>query len=220
MQQIVIIGTGGFGIETAFLIEEINRAKPRQWDLLGFLDEDVDKHYRRIGRYPVLGNPAWCIENPHVSAVCAIGNTSVRKRIVDTLEWVGIQFPNLIHPGVICYPGNVFGIGNIVSPGNILNINVKVGNHVCFETASTIGHEVVIKDFVSLMPGIKVSGNVVLEEGCYLGVGCTIIQGKRIGKYATVGAGAVVIEDVPPYSTVVGVPAKVIKIQDQLVLSQ
>jgi sugar O-acyltransferase (sialic acid O-acetyltransferase NeuD family) len=151
--------------------------------------------------------------------VCAIGNTNIRKRIVDILERVDVQFPNLIHPSVICYPGNTFGIGNIVSAGNILNIDVKIGNQVCFETASTIGHEVEIEDFVSIMPGVKVSGNVVLEEGCYLGVGCTIIQGKRIGEWATVGAGAVVIDDVPPRSTVVGVPAKVIKTQGQPVLS-
>lgn len=210
MQQIVIVGVGGFGRETAFLIEEINRHNP-QWELLGFLDEDIGKHGRRINGYPVLGGLNWCNDKLSSAVICGIGNTRDRKKVVNILMQSGAQFPNLIHPRVICYPGNSFGIGNIISPGNILNIDVSVGNHVCLEMASNLGHDVVIEDFVSLMPGVKVAGRVVLEEGCYLGTGCTIIQGKHIGKWATVGAGAVVIEDVPPYTTVVGVPAKVIK---------
>lgn len=45
-----------------------------------------------------------------------------------------------------------------------------------------------------------------------MGSGSTVIQGKRIEKGSTVGAGAVVIDDIDSYSTVVGVPAKVIKV--------
>ncbi|MEW6380704.1 MAG: acetyltransferase [bacterium] len=210
MREIVIFGVGGFGRETAFLIEDINLLKP-QWKLLGFLDEDSGKQGSRVNGYPVLGGIDRFLHNPEVFVVCAIGSPLARKKIVGILEQANARFPNIIHPHVICYHGNSFGVGNIVSSGNILNVDVTVGNHVCFEMASTIGHDVVIEDFVSLMPGVNVSGNVVLEEGCYLGTGCKIIQGKRIGKWAIVGAGAVVIHDVPPYSTVAGVPATVIK---------
>ena len=45
-----------------------------------------------------------------------------------------------------------------------------------------------------------------------MGSGSTVIQGKKIGKASIVGAGAVVIKDVDIYSTVVGVPAKIIKV--------
>ena len=45
-----------------------------------------------------------------------------------------------------------------------------------------------------------------------MGSASTVIQGKRIGKGSTVGAGAVVIDNIDSYSTVVGVPAKVIKV--------
>ena len=50
---------------------------------------------------------------------------------------------------------------------------------------------------------------VVIEDDCDLGVGATILPGVRIGRGAQIGAGAVVREDVPPYSVAVGVPAKV-----------
>lgn len=50
---------------------------------------------------------------------------------------------------------------------------------------------------------------VVIEDDCDLGVGATILPGVRIGRGAQIGAGAVVTEDVPPYSVAMGVPAKV-----------
>ena len=79
------------------------------------------------------------------------------------------------------------------------------------ESAVTQHAESASRDYVSIMPGVNIAGCVFLAEGCYLGTGCSIVQGKNVGKYAKVGAGAVVIEDVPPYSTVVGVPAKVVE---------
>jgi len=52
---------------------------------------------------------------------------------------------------------------------------------------------------------------VVIEDDCDIGVSATILPGVRIGRGAQIGAGAVVTEDVPPYSIAVGVPAKVIR---------
>jgi acetyltransferase-like isoleucine patch superfamily enzyme len=54
-------------------------------------------------------------------------------------------------------------------------------------------------------------GPVVIEDHCDLGVGAIVLPGVRIGKGAQIGAGAVVVEDVPPYSIAVGVPARVIR---------
>lgn len=50
---------------------------------------------------------------------------------------------------------------------------------------------------------------VVIEDGCDLGVGATILPGVRIGEGSQIGAGAVVTEDIPAYSVAVGVPARV-----------
>jgi serine acetyltransferase len=50
-----------------------------------------------------------------------------------------------------------------------------------------------------------------VKQAAFVGIGATIIQGITIGESAVVGAGAVVLEDVSPYTTVVGVPARVVK---------
>lgn len=57
---------------------------------------------------------------------------------------------------------------------------------------------------------------IIIEDGAYIGAGATILHGVRIGRCAVVAAGAVVREDVPPYTVVAGVPARVIKHLDPL----
>lgn len=54
------------------------------------------------------------------------------------------------------------------------------------------------------------SAPVVIEHDCWLGVNCVVLKGVRVGHHSIIGANAVVTRDVPPGSTVVGVPAKVV----------
>lgn len=58
------------------------------------------------------------------------------------------------------------------------------------------------------------AGHVEVGEGSHIGIGVSIIQGIKIGKWCTIGAGAVIIKDVPDGATVVGNPGKIIKIKD------
>ena len=74
-----------------------------------------------------------------------------------------------------------------------------------------MGHDVKLASFVTVYPSVNISGNVTVEEVCELGTGTQILQGKRIGRGTTVGAGAVVIEDLPGECVAVGVPAAVVK---------
>jgi acetyltransferase-like isoleucine patch superfamily enzyme len=52
------------------------------------------------------------------------------------------------------------------------------------------------------------SAPVVIEHNCWLGVNAVVLKGVRIGHHSIVGANAVVTRDVPPFSTVVGIPAR------------
>ncbi len=54
-------------------------------------------------------------------------------------------------------------------------------------------------------------GPVIIEDGAWIGEGACILPGVRVGRHAIVGANAVVSRDVPPYTIVGGVPARVIK---------
>ena len=55
------------------------------------------------------------------------------------------------------------------------------------------------------------AGNVQVGEGTQIGIGASVIQGVKIGKWAMIGAGSVIISDVPDFAVVVGNPGKIIK---------
>jgi acetyltransferase-like isoleucine patch superfamily enzyme len=56
---------------------------------------------------------------------------------------------------------------------------------------------------------------ILIKKGAWIGAGATILAGVTIGKYAIVGAGAIVTKDVPDYAVVVGLPARVVKTLDK-----
>jgi acetyltransferase-like isoleucine patch superfamily enzyme len=74
-----------------------------------------------------------------------------------------------------------------------------------------VGHDAILKDFVTLYPSVNVSGITNIGHAVELGTGMQIIQGKTVGDYSIVGAGAVVVKDIPADCIAGGNPCKVIK---------
>lgn len=206
MKDIVIIGAGGVGRETAWIIEQINMIKPT-WNIIGFVDDNREIWNSEINGYKVIGNLDALnnLENkPYV--IIAIANYKVKKSIVNKLEDI-FQFATIVHPDVYLNRTVEIGKGSIVYPGVIMTTNISIGNHVIVSPKCGIGHDSVIKDYVSLLWNVNVSGFDIIEEGVMIGSGATIIQGKSVGKGAIVGAGAVVIRDIESNSINVGVPS-------------
>jgi acetyltransferase-like isoleucine patch superfamily enzyme len=88
---------------------------------------------------------------------------------------------------------------------------VSIGNHVFISPGVAFhthdGGVWVLRDKV---PGIRVYGPIVIEDNCIIGVNVMLFGNVRIGRNSIVGAGSVVITDVPPNSIVMGVPARAI----------
>lgn len=110
---------------------------------------------------------------------------------------------------------------NRVVFGLVLPPAVRVGSNVLFsyQGLGTVVHkEAEIHDGVIISTGVTIGGRSgrpgapVIEEGVFVGTGAKVLGQIRIGKYASIGANAVVLEDVPPYAVVVGVPARIVRI--------
>ncbi|WP_210463487.1 MULTISPECIES: acetyltransferase [Rufibacter] len=211
-QRIAIVGAGGLGREVLMLLLQINQATPK-WEIVGFYDDAPSAHPTICG-YPYLGTVDQLndTETPLCVAI-AIGNCAAKTDVADRLLSPLLKFPVLVHPSVLCNPEqkNHFGEGTIICQNCILTNNVTLGRHVLLNLACTIGHDAIIGDFCSLMPQVAVSGCVRLGAGVYGGTNSTILQNKKVGDFTTIGAGAVVNEDLPSYCTAVGVPARIIK---------
>ena len=163
--------------------------------------------------YPVFGGCDYFANlNEDVYAVIAIGSARVKKLVAEKLSaYQNVHFATLIDPSAIISDRVQIGKGCIICAGSILTVDIKIGNHIIINLDCTLGHDDVINDYVTIYPSVNVSGNVEVGEEAELGTGMQIIQGKRIGKQSIIGAGAVVVKDIPEKCTAVGSPARPIK---------
>ena len=212
LDKLIIVGAGGFGREVAWLVERINEKKTT-WNLLGFIDDNPLVQNCVLNGYGVLGTTDSISEYIDSYFVCAVGNSVTRKKIIDRLTAINpeIKFATLLDPTVEISKYASIGEGSIVCAHSIITVNIEVGKHSIVNLDCTIGHDAVLKDYVTLYPSVNVSGATLIDECTEIGTGTQIIQGKTIGHHTIVGAGAVVVRDIPNNCTAVGTPAKPIK---------
>jgi acetyltransferase EpsM len=99
--------------------------------------------------------------------------------------------------------------------GSLLANFIHIGRHAHISLGCTIGHDVYIGDYCAICPGVHISGRVHIHEGVFVGTGANIVPGIKVGEWSRIGAGCTVVEDVPPNSTVVGVPGRVVSIREK-----
>lgn len=212
MKDLLIIGAGGLGRETAWLVERINQKSPT-WNLLGFIDDDEKLWNNMVNGYRVIGGCKKVAEYPEAYVICAVGASGTRKKIINQVAKLvpEVKFATLIDPAVVMSDFVFIGEGSIICANAIISVNVTIGKYVVIDWNCTIGHDAVLEDFVMLYPGVNVSGSTLIETCVELGTGMQIIQGKKIGSCSIVGAGAVVVNDLPGKCVAVGSPAKPVK---------
>jgi sugar O-acyltransferase (sialic acid O-acetyltransferase NeuD family) len=212
MKDVVILGGGGFAREAYWVFLEAN-AERKEWNVLGFLNDNPAAHGTELCDLPVLGGLAWLEKHarPGLQALCAVGSPRTRKRLVERAAALGVEFCRVIHPSARVSRWVEIGPGTIITAGNILTTQIRVGAHVLLNLDCTVGHDSLLGDYCTVHPGGHISGTVHLGEGVEFGTGAAIIQGKSVGEWSVIGAGAVVTSDIPAHVTAVGVPCRVIK---------
>lgn len=209
MRNLIIVGASGFGREVAWLVDRIN-TKEKTWNLIGFLDDNEELHGKKINNYPVLGGTADAAKYSECFFICAIGNARIREMVIERLSLYNrnIKYATLIDPSVEMSNYVSVGEGTIICAHSILTVNIQIGRHVIINLDCTIGHDCEIQDFSTVYPGANISGCVSIGHNTEIGTGVQIIQGKRIGSSTIIGAGSVVVKDIPQNCTAVGCPAQ------------
>jgi acetyltransferase-like isoleucine patch superfamily enzyme len=133
--------------------------------------------------------------------------------------------------GVSIREDNVVGDGVSIGTNSVLEFGNRIGNRVRVHTGCFL-ELVTIEDDVFVGPNVTFTddphpmncpryrdclGGAVVRRFARIGANATILPGVEIGADALVGAGAVVVDDVPPGAVVVGNPARVIERVDELV---
>ena len=211
MKRLGIFGTSGFAREVGDIADELgyqpiyiarDQSEQNAWPFPGevILESQVND-YRDIG------------------FTIGIGENVIRQKIAKRFAGQ-FSFINLIHPSATFGQNQRRSIeakqGIIVCAGVRFTNNIQVGDFGVFNLNATIGHDVIVADFVNLAPGAHISGNVHIGARCWIGTGAAINQGNgntklHIGEDTVIGSGSVVVKACEPNSVYVGIPAKRIK---------
>jgi len=210
-RQLVIIGCGGFGREVFALVEALN-AMGGGWVVEGFVDDaPSDLDLARVDELgsQVIGTVADLAERSSpFTAVVGIGSPQARVAVTGRLAGAPVAWAVLVHPGATVGACVDVGAGSIIAAGARLSTNIVVGRHVQIDQNATVGHDCVLGDYIRLNPQACISGSVVVEEQALVGASATVLPGLRAGASSVIGAGSVVVRDVPASTVVKGVPAR------------
>jgi sugar O-acyltransferase (sialic acid O-acetyltransferase NeuD family) len=205
--RLLIVGAGGHGQVVADIIRASHSSDSAR-QLVGYVDDDARLHGLALLGITVLGPIGMIAEIPHDGIVVALGDNTARKRVSELLLADGRQLVEVIHPSAILAPDVTVAAGAMICAGVVVNTGTDIGSGAILNTSCSIDHHSRVGSYAHVAPGVHAGGEVRIGEGALIGIGAVIIPRRVVGAFATVGAGAAVIDDVPDHVTVVGNPAR------------
>lgn len=210
-----LIGAGGYGREVMpLVIDALQTAINNEEAQVMFVVEQPEGE-KQVNNYRVLSFDEYQNMSCPKKFNIAIGDSRVRQRIAEKCNFLGITPFSIIAPTAVVMAQNTIAMGAILSPFVTITSNAVIGKFFHANIYSYVAHDCIIGDYVTFAPGVKCNGNVHIGDHAYLGTGAIIKPGSalkplKIGEGSIVGMGAVVTKDVPPHTTVVGNPARIL----------
>ena len=172
-----------------------------------------------VNGVPVVSEAEFLTPGPRRFFNIGIAEASLRRQLAGRAMASGAKPVTLIAPTAEVLGHCELGEGAILCPHSLVTVNTRIGCFAHLNLYAYVEHDCVLGDFVTLAPRASCNGNVVIEDGAYIGTGAILRQGTpgqplRIGAGATVGMGAVVTRDVAAGVTVVGCPARPMMTKD------
>lgn len=143
----------------------------------------------------------------------AIGENFSRQSVTYRLgELVpAAQFVSLVHPRSVVSRSADIGSGSIVMPGAVVNADAHISEGCIVNTSACIDHDCILEPFSSIAPNVALAGNVTVGARTMVGTGASVNHKLDIGADSAIGAGAVVISNIPSNRIAYGVPCKVVR---------
>jgi len=207
LRHIVVVGAGGHGRELADIVRFVGEAT-HEVSLLGLIDDgEVDRLALARAGFRFLGSRD-VLEGRNVDIHLGLGFPAIRKRI--DLELGARTAQPMIHPSATIGSACHLNDGVVLAQNAVITTNVTLGRHTHLNVRTSVSHDCVVGDYVTICPQVTITGGVTIGSGVFVGAGATVLPGITIGEHSIIGAGAVVTADVAAGQTVAGVPAHAI----------
>lgn len=209
--NIVIFGSSGHAKVVIDVVE-----KQGKYHILGLIDS-LKPAGEMVFGYEILGAEDKLValaESGDVDGgLIAIGDNWKRYLVSEKVNSLlpGFQFVHVIHPSAQLARGAIIEDGSVLMAGAIVNSDSRVGRFCILNTRSSLDHDSVMEDFSSLAPNAVTGGNVHIGACSAVSLGASIIHGVKIGEHSVIGAGALVVDDIPHHAVAYGTPAKVMR---------
>ena len=191
--KLALFGYGGHAREVACQIDQ---------EVTFFVDDEYSNE---------IAQPISEFNPEEYLMMVAVADSHDRKAIVDKLPKETKYF-TFIHPTVQIMDDNIeVGEGSFIGANSILTTNIKIGKHALLNRGNHIGHDCVIRNYFSAMPGAIVSGNVTIEDCVYMGTNSSIREKLQIQSLTTIGMNSCVVKNINQSGVYVGTPTKKIK---------
>lgn len=209
-RTLLLVGGGGHAAVVA------ESARGAGWTIAGYLDDRTDERdarlvgLRRLGAIEDLPRllEAIAAKGPEPAAHAAVGDASLRRRWTDAIATA--LAPPIVHPSAVVSPTARLADGVFVGPRAVVNARAVVERGAIVNSGAIVEHDCRLGEFCHVGPGAALAGGVTVGEAALVGLNASVLPGRRIGGRATLGAGAVALEDVPDDATAAGNPARVL----------
>ncbi|RXV72428.1 acetyltransferase [Burkholderia stabilis] len=211
MENIVIVGSSGHAKVVIDIVEQAG-----QYRIAGLIDAFRPRSEETLG-YPVLGTerdlPDLIAVHGIAGLLVAIGDNHARANVTADLAALvpGLPCVSAVHPAARIGKASTIGAGTVVMAGVVINPCCAIGDGCIVNTNASLDHDGVMEDFSSLAPGVVTGGNCRIGRGAAIGLGAMLRHRIEVGEHSVVGAGAVVLRDVEPYTVAYGNPARRIR---------
>ena len=198
----------------ALVVADIVRLQG-EYEIIGFLDDvNLERHGTEFCGASILGGREQLDNLKRMGVkylIFAFGDCDARLRLSVLAREKGFSLATAIHPNAIIAADVSVGSGTVIEAGAVIKPGTRIGENVIINSCTSVGDKCIIEDGSHICPGVCLGGGVKVGRAAWVGIGATVKERVSIGKRSLIGAGAVVLGDIPDSVVAYGLPAKVVR---------
>jgi len=214
-KEIYICGFGGFSREVYWYAKELQNNL--EVKVMGFVDKFPEGLTCKLRNYydgiPIFNENVF--DYNEKSVVIATGYPELRRKIYNNIinKFSNVDFPNIISPraNIMAKQTLTLGKGIIITAGCSITCDIVLDDFINLNMNTTVGHDTIMKKFVTTATNVSISGHVTLGENVYLGNNSCVREKCVICDDVIIGMGCTVVKNIVESGTYVGVPSRRIK---------